>query len=53
MVLMSYITRLPGMFSSFTPENRRLYERERRGPLTTQRRGGGWLYLDPVGPGGA
>ena len=35
MVLMSYITRLPGMFSSFTPENLRLYESHRRGPLTT------------------
>jgi choline dehydrogenase len=34
MVLMSYITRLPGMFSSFTPENVQLYQRERRGPLT-------------------
>lgn len=34
-VLMSYITRLPGLFSGFTPENQRLYEQERRGPLTT------------------
>ena len=35
MVMMSYVTRLPGLFSGFTPESRRLYERQRRGPLTT------------------
>lgn len=35
MVMMSYVSRLPGLFSGFTPKSQRLYERERRGPLTT------------------
>ena len=32
-VLMSWTTTVPGVFSSFTPENFRLYQRERRGPF--------------------
>jgi choline dehydrogenase len=35
MVMLSYTTTLPGLFSGFTPENQRIYELERRGPLTT------------------
>ena len=34
-VLMSYLTSVPGLFSAFTDENRALFERERRGPFAS------------------
>jgi choline dehydrogenase len=35
MVLLSYLTTEPGLFSMFTPANRALYDREHRGPFAT------------------
>jgi choline dehydrogenase len=47
-VLMSFITRLPGVFSGVTPETRRQWEQERRGPLTTNlAEAGGFIRTSP------
>jgi choline dehydrogenase len=47
-VLMSYVTTVPGLFSAFTPENRALFDRERRGPFASNlAEAGGFVSTRP------
>jgi choline dehydrogenase-like flavoprotein len=51
-VLMSWLTRVRGIFSQLTPENRELWERERRGPFASNLpEVGGFLSTRPDLPG--
>jgi choline dehydrogenase len=47
-VLLSYLTNQESLFAATSPENRRLFEEERRGPLTSNvAEGGGFIATSP------